>query len=119
MAGLGLALMAGGAMAGNPDRVGSAGATQLLVNPWARSNGWSLANTSTLSGAEGMFGNVAGLAHVRKTEILFTSTRWLEGSGVDPIRYSTDERTTEDVVAEHSAFEDLLERQRIRVEELT
>ncbi len=82
IAGIGLALIAGGAMAGNPDRVGSAGATQLLVNPWARSNGWSLANTSTLRGAEGMFGNVAGLAHVRKTEVLFTSTRWLEGSGV-------------------------------------
>lgn len=48
MAGIGLALIAGSAMAGNPDRVGSAGATQLLVNPWARSNGWSLANTSTL-----------------------------------------------------------------------
>lgn len=30
-----------------------------------------------------MFGNVAGLAHVRKTELLFTHTRWLDGSGVD------------------------------------
>lgn len=82
MAVAGMALLAGGAMAGNPDRAGSAGATQLLVNPWARSNGWSLANSATLLGAEGMFGNVAGLAHVRKTELLFTSTRWLEGSGV-------------------------------------
>lgn len=70
------------AMAGNPDRAGSAGATQLLVNPWARSNGWSLANSSTLRGVEGMYGNIAGLAHVRKTELLFTNTRWLEGSGV-------------------------------------
>jgi hypothetical protein len=76
------ALIAGVAMAGNPDRAGSAGATQLLVNPWARSNGWSLANTSTLEGAEGMFGNVAGLAHIHKTELLFTSTDWLDGSGV-------------------------------------
>lgn len=82
MVAAGAALLAGGAMAGNPDRAGSAGATQLLVNPWARSNGWSLANSATLSGAEGMFGNVAGLAHVRKTELLFSSTRWLEGSGV-------------------------------------
>lgn len=78
----GAALLAGAAMAGNPNRAGSAGATQLLVNPWARSNGWSLANSSSLQGAEAMFGNVAGLAHVRKTELLFTSTRWLEGSGV-------------------------------------
>lgn len=82
MAGIGMALLAGGAMAGNPDRAGSAGATQLLVNPWARSNGWSMANSATLRGADGLFGNVAGLAHVRKTELLFTSTRWLEGSGV-------------------------------------
>ncbi len=82
MAALGLALAAGSAMAGNPDRAGSAGATQLLMNPWARSNGWSLANSASLIGAEGMFGNVAGMAHVRKTELLFTSTRWLEGSGV-------------------------------------
>lgn len=70
------------AMAGNPDRVGSAGATQLLINPWARSAGWSLAGTATVRGVEGMFGNVAGLAHLHKTEVAFTSTRWLEGSGV-------------------------------------
>lgn len=82
MMGMGLALMAGVAMAGNPDRAGSAGATQLLVNPWARSNGWSLANTASVRGADGMFGNVAGLAHIHKTELLFTTTRWLEGSGV-------------------------------------
>lgn len=82
MAGLSMVLMAGVATAGNPDRAGSAGATQLLVNPWARSNGWSLANTASIQGVDGMFGNVAGLSHVRKTELLFTTTRWLEGSGV-------------------------------------
>ena len=69
-------------IAGNPDRVGSAGGTQLLINPWARSGGWSLAGTATISGAESMFGNVAGLAHVHKTEVLFTNTNWLDGSGV-------------------------------------
>ena len=70
------------ALAGNPDRAGSAGASQLLINPWARSSGWGLANTSTLMGVESLFGNVAGLAHTRKTELYFTSTRWLEGSGI-------------------------------------
>lgn len=70
------------AMAGNPDRAGSAGATQLLVNPWARSSGWSLANTSLVTGVEAMFGNVAGMARTRKTELYFTNTRWLEGSDV-------------------------------------
>lgn len=70
------------AHAGNPDRAGSAGATQLLINPWARSSGWGLANTASVRGVEAMFGNVAGLAQMNKTEVLFTNTRWLEGSGV-------------------------------------
>jgi hypothetical protein len=78
---LGMAL-ATPALAGNPDRAGSAGATQLLINPWARSAGWGLANSAKLRGVEGMFGNIAGLARVKKTEVYFTSTRWLEGSDV-------------------------------------
>jgi len=69
------------AWAGNPDRAGSAGATQLLINPWARSAGWGLANSSSVRGVEAMFGNVAGLSRVNKTEIMFTNTRWLSGSG--------------------------------------
>lgn len=68
--------------AGNPDRAGSAGATQLLINPWARSGGWSLANTAKLRGVEAMYGNVAGLARVKKTELGFVSTNWLQGSDV-------------------------------------
>lgn len=68
-------------MAGNPDRAGSAGATQLLLNPWARSSGWSLANTARVKGAEAMFGNVAGLSAVNKTEVLFTNMQ-LPGAGM-------------------------------------
>ncbi|MBL0127093.1 MAG: PorV/PorQ family protein [Flavobacteriales bacterium] len=63
------------AFAGNPDRAGSAGATQLLLNPWARSSGWGLANTASVRGVEAMFGNVAGLSLVNKTEVLFSNTR--------------------------------------------
>ncbi|MEX1132453.1 MAG: hypothetical protein WEC15_04440, partial [Flavobacteriales bacterium] len=55
------------ALAGNPDRAGSAGATQLLINPWARSSGWALANTSSVRGVEAMYGNIADLAYVNKT----------------------------------------------------
>jgi hypothetical protein len=79
----GLALLATGAMAGNPDRAGGAGATQLLVNPWARSNGWSLANTAYFARRRKPFrqrGRLGTCPH--KTEILFSSTRWMEGSGV-------------------------------------
>jgi hypothetical protein len=35
-----------------------------------------------LRGVESMFGNVAGLSRVNKTEVLFSSTQWLSGSGV-------------------------------------
>ncbi len=68
--------------AGKTHRAGSAGATQLLINPWARSAGWGLANTASIRGVESMFGNIAGLAHVNRTEVLFTNTTWLSGSGV-------------------------------------
>ncbi|MEY3711963.1 MAG: hypothetical protein RL104_746, partial [Bacteroidota bacterium] len=33
-------LAAASAFAGNPVRSGSAGASELLVNPWARTAGW-------------------------------------------------------------------------------
>ncbi len=78
----GAVLMGTPALAGNPDRAGSAGATQLLINPWARSAGWGLANTASMMGVEAMYGNIGGLSMINKTEILFSSTRWMEGSGV-------------------------------------
>ena len=61
--------------AGNPDRAGSAGATQLLINPWTRSSGWALANSSMVKGVQAMYGNVAGLANSRKTELAFANTQ--------------------------------------------
>lgn len=71
-----LALLGAGAVqAGNPDRAGSAGATQLLLNPWARSAGWGLANTASVRGVEAMYGNIAGLSLVGKTEVMFSNTR--------------------------------------------
>ena len=65
------------AFAGNEDRAGSAGATELLVNPWARSSAWGSAGVSSVNGLEGMFLNVAGLAYADKTEIQFSRTNWL------------------------------------------
>ena len=43
--------------AGNPDRAGSAGAGQLLVNPWAQSNGLAGTNMATAFGLESIFLN--------------------------------------------------------------
>jgi len=68
--------------AGNKDRSGQAGATELLINPWARSSGWAGANTASIKGLEASFLNVAGTAFTRKTELLFTNTNWLSGSGI-------------------------------------
>jgi hypothetical protein len=69
--------------AGNPDRAGQAGATELLINPWARSSGWAGANSSSCRGLESMFLNVAGTAFTKKTEIMFAHTNYLMGTGIN------------------------------------
>lgn len=68
---------------GNPDRQGEAGANQLLINPWARSAGLHTMNTASVSGVEGMFNNVAGLARVNKTQFQISHTRYLVGADVN------------------------------------
>jgi hypothetical protein len=68
--------------AGNEDRAGSAGSTDLLINPWARSSGLGGSNSAFVKGLEAQFLNVAGLAYTTKTEILFSHSRWLAGSGI-------------------------------------
>ncbi len=66
--------------AGNSDRAGEAGASQLLINPWVRSVGFGGANTASAIGLEAMNLNVAGMAYTNKTEIMFTNKNWLVGS---------------------------------------
>ena len=68
--------------AGNPDRAGSAGVQQVLINPWARSGGLSGMNMASVNGVEATFGNVAGLAFVNRTELLFSNTNYLVGSDI-------------------------------------
>ena len=68
--------------AGNPDRAGEAGATELLINPWARSSGWGSAGSGCVRGLEALFLNVAGTAAVKKTEAGFSHTQYLKGSGI-------------------------------------
>ena len=63
--------------AGNPDRVGSAGASQLLINPWARSSGMGGSNIASVKGLESLYGNVAGLAFTEKTELIFSRSSWI------------------------------------------
>ncbi|MFY8136886.1 MAG: PorV/PorQ family protein [Flavobacteriales bacterium] len=70
------------AFAGNPDRAGSAGAGHLLVNPWARTSGSAGAGMASINGIEATFLNPAGLAFTRKTELVFTNTQYLVGTGI-------------------------------------
>jgi len=68
--------------AGNPQRVGSAAAPELLINPWARSAGWGALNLSTVKGVEASFVNIAGTAFTEGTEFYFSNTNWLSGSDI-------------------------------------
>ncbi len=79
---LSIILLSGESYAGNKDRAGQAGASELLINPFARSTGWGGANTATVQGLEAMYLNVAGIAFTNQTELVFARTEWLQGSGV-------------------------------------
>ncbi|MDA1336115.1 MAG: PorV/PorQ family protein [Bacteroidetes bacterium] len=68
--------------AGNPDRAGSAGAGQLLINPWAASNGMAGTDMAITNGLEGTFLNAAGLAFINQNELRFANTQYLSGSGI-------------------------------------
>jgi hypothetical protein len=69
--------------AGNKDRSGQAGASELLINPWARSNGWGGANMAKVSGLEAMWANVAGAAKISGTQVILSYTDYLKGSGTN------------------------------------
>lgn len=70
------------AFAGNPQRAGQAGATQLLVNTWGRSSGWNGINIGSTSGIESVITNPAGLSMTRRTELVFAHTRYLVGTDI-------------------------------------
>jgi hypothetical protein len=79
---LGAAFYCSWVNAGNEDRVGSAGASQLLVNPWARSSATGDAGISSSNGLEASFINIAGLAFADKTQIKFNYSNWMGGAGI-------------------------------------
>lgn len=68
--------------AGNEDRAGSAGASQLLVNPWCRSAALGDANVASSMGLEATFTNIAGLAQTDKTQLKFNFTNWMGSAGI-------------------------------------
>jgi rRNA maturation protein Rpf1 len=68
--------------AGNPDRAGGAGATQLLINPYGRSAGLMGSNTGSVRGLESFQFNIGGLAYTQKTEVGYARTVYLAGTDV-------------------------------------
>jgi len=76
-----LMLMIGAtAFAGNPDRQGEAGASELLFNPWARSAGLHSMTTSFSTGVDAMRINVAGIGRIENVEFAAGNARLYEGS---------------------------------------
>ncbi len=86
------------AFAGNGDRVGSAGATELLINPWARSAAWGDAGISCANGLDAVYTNIAGLAFTQKTQIRFDRTNWLGGAGINVNSAGLAQRISENSV---------------------
>jgi hypothetical protein len=67
---------------GNPERRGQAGASQLLINPYARNSGMVGSNSAKVRGLEAQFLNIAGTAFTRKTEVIFNRSNWLQGTDI-------------------------------------
>lgn len=78
-----LSSVIGIANSGNPDRSGAAGAVQLTLNPWAKSAGWNGLNGAGVEGVESMRINVAGIASGEGTEVGFSNSIYLAGSGIN------------------------------------
>ncbi len=86
--------------AGNEDRVGSAGASHMLVNPWARSTAIGNAGISCVNGLEASFINIAGLAFTERTQIKFNYTNWMGSAGIALNSAGISQRVSEsDVIA--------------------
>ncbi len=81
--------------AGNEDRVGSAGASQLLVNPWARSSALGDANIASCTGLEAGFVNIAGLAFTDKTQLKFNTGNWMGNAGIQMYSAGIAQRVSE------------------------
>lgn len=68
--------------AGNPDRTGEAGASELLINPWAQSSGWYGLNIASVRGIEAVNLNVAGMSFIDGSQLEFSRTEWLVGTDI-------------------------------------
>ncbi len=63
--------------AGNPARTGTAGATELMINPWANSSGWNGVNSSNVKGVDAFNLNIAGITKINSTNVTFSYIDYL------------------------------------------
>ena len=78
---LGLCLLTGNFLfAGNPDRTGESGASELLLNPIARSAGINGINSARVKGIYAFSSNIAGLAYGMKTSVGVNYTSYFTGT---------------------------------------
>ncbi len=83
-----LILSASTVFAGNPERAGQAGASELQINPFSRSSGWGMANTTGVRGLEASFLNIAGLAGVQKTEFLYSRINYVADININAFGFA-------------------------------
>ncbi len=91
-----------GVNAGNEDRVGSAGASHILVNPWARSAASGGAGIANVNGIEASFLNIAGVAFTDKTQIKFNYTNWMGSASIGLNSVGIAQRVSENSVISFS-----------------
>lgn len=83
------ALLAGTALAGTPERLGTGGNPESRILVGARSVGLAYANVASAKGAEALFGNPAGLALAESgTELMFSSAQYIADMNVNYIALS-------------------------------
>ncbi len=92
---IGVLLVPNLSFAGNKDRSGQAGASELLINPWTRSSGWGSANMSKVHGLEALWGNVGGAAFTNKSQVIFSYTDWLKGTDTKLYSFGLTQRVSE------------------------
>tara|TARA_B100001250_G_scaffold394234_1_gene397884 strand:+ start:21 stop:1097 length:1077 start_codon:yes stop_codon:yes gene_type:complete len=69
-------------------RTGEAGASELLINPWAQSSGMSGSNTASVRGLESVFLNVAGLTGIDGTELVFSHASWFADISINAFGFA-------------------------------
>lgn len=90
-----LTIVAPSVKAGNEQRAGEAGASELLINPWAVSSGFANANMACVKGFEAMFLNVAGTAFTNNVELGFVHTDLYSGAGIGVNSFGLSKRVGE------------------------